>query len=102
MSALVETFFTVYLILMIIGDIASGTMYQHFFNAAKALFVIGYLLLSLKGGIYGTTFQQVTLLVDLRIFLTVSILLGLLGLAKSILQAVNYMSEKAEPPILPI
>jgi hypothetical protein len=81
---------------MIVGELASGTIYQYFFNVAKALFVIGYLIYSLGGGIFGMTFQNVNLMIDLRLFLAVATLLGLLGLAKSILQAVNYMSEKAE------
>jgi hypothetical protein len=41
---------------------ASGTIYQHFFNAAKALFVISYLILSLKGGIMGVTFENMSCL----------------------------------------
>jgi hypothetical protein len=34
--------------------------------------------------------------VDLRLFLAIAMLLSLLGLAKSVFQAINYMSEKAE------
>lgn len=93
---LVETFVVIYVVLMIIGDLASGTIFQYFFNVAKALFVIGYLIVSLGGGIFGVTFENIRLMVDLRFFLAVATLLGLLGLAKSVLQAVNYMNEKAE------
>jgi hypothetical protein len=35
-------------------------------------------------------------MVDLRMFLVIAVLLSLLGLAKTVLQAINYMSEKAE------
>jgi len=93
---MVETFVIVYIILIIIGELTSGTVFQHFFNAAKALFVIGYLVLSLKGGIFGLTFKNVSLMVDLRLFLIIVILLSLLGLTKSVLQAINYMNEKTE------
>jgi hypothetical protein len=93
---MIETFVMVYIVLMIVGDLASGTIYQYFFNVAKALFVIGYLILSLGGGIFGVTFESVRLMVDLRFFLAIAMLLGLLGLGKSVLQAVNFMSEKAE------
>jgi uncharacterized ion transporter superfamily protein YfcC len=93
---LVETFMIVYLVLMIIGDLSSGTIYQYFFNVAKALFVIGYLIVSLGGGIFGMTYESISLMIDLRLILAIAVLLGLLGLAKSVLQAVNYMSEKAE------
>jgi hypothetical protein len=93
---MIETFVMVYILLMIVGELASGTIFQYFFNVAKALFVIGYLIFSLKGGIFGLTFQNVSLMVDLRLFLTIATLLSLLGLAKSVFQAINYMSEKAE------
>jgi len=93
---MIETFVMVYILLMIVGELASGTIFQYFFNVAKALFVIGYLIFSLNGGIFGLTFQNVSLMVDLRLFLAIAMLLSLLGLAKSVLQAINYMSEKAE------
>ena len=96
LQQVIETFFIVYIVLMIVGDLTSGTIYQHFFNATKALFVIGYLLFSLRGGVFGTSFENVSLMVDLRLFLVIAVLLSLLGLAKTVLQAINYMSEKAE------
>ena len=93
---MIETFVMVYILLMIVGELASGTIFQYFFNVAKALFVIGYLIFSLNGGIFGLTFQNVSLMVDLRLFLAIAMLLSLLGLARSVLQAINYMNEKAE------
>lgn len=96
LQQMIETFIMVYVFLIIISELASGTIFQFFFNAAKALFTIGYLILSLKGGTMGMTIENVNLVVDLRIFLAIAMLLSLLGLAKSILQAVNFMSEKAE------
>lgn len=92
----VETFVTVYVSLMIVGELASGTIFEHFFNAAKALFVILYLILSLKDGIIDLTFQNISFVVDLRLFLGIAMLLSLLGLAKSMLQAINFLSGRAE------
>jgi hypothetical protein len=96
LQQMIETFVMVYILLMIVGELVSGTIFQYFFNVAKALFVIGYLIFSLNGGIFGLTFQNVSLMVDLRLFLAIAMLLSLLGLAKSVLQAINYMNEKAE------
>lgn len=96
LQQMIEIFVAIYIVLMIIGELASGTVFQYFFNAAKALFVICYLILSLNGGIFGVTFENASLMVDLRLFLTVAILLGLLGFAKSVLQAINYMNERIE------
>ena len=91
---MIETFVMVYIFLIIVGELASGTVFQHFFNAAKALFVILYLIFSLKSGIMGITFQNVNLIVDLRLFLIIAMLLSLLGFAKSILQTINFLNEK--------
>ena len=96
LQQMIQTFVMVYVVLMIIGDLASGTFFQHVFNAAKALFVMVYLVLFLNEGIFEYTFENVNLIVDLRLFLVVAMLLGLLGLAKSVLQAINYVSERAE------
>jgi hypothetical protein len=96
LQQMIETFVIVYISLMVVEELTSGTIFQFFFNMAKALFVIGYLIFSLNGGMIGLTFQNVNLMVDLRVFLAIATLLSLLGLAKSVLQAINYMSEKAE------
>lgn len=100
LQGMVETFVAVYIVLMIIGDLTAGTIYQYFFSAAKTLFVIGYLILSLGGGIMGFTFENVNLMIDIRLFLAVAMVLSLLGFAKSVLQAINYQSEKAEQQLI--
>lgn len=93
---MIEVFVIVYIFLMIIGEFTAGTIVHHFFNAAKALFVILYLVFSLNGGIVGITVQNLNLIVDLHLFLVVAMLLGLLGFAKSVLQAINFLNKKAE------
>ena len=72
----VEIFVIVYIFLMIIGELSAGTIFNHFFNAAKALFVILYLMLSLKGGTMGMAFEGFNLIVDLRFFLIMAMILG--------------------------
>jgi len=96
LQQMVETFVIVYIFLIIVGELTSKTVFQYFFNMVKALFVIGYLIFSLKNGIFGLTFQNIRLTVDFRLFLVIVMLLSLLGLAKSVFQAINYMNEKAE------
>jgi hypothetical protein len=94
---MVEAFMTVFIVLMILGELTSGTIYQHFFNAARALFVMGYMIVSLQGGILGFNFENVSLMIDIRFFIIFALLLSLVGLAKTVLQAINYMYEKSEP-----
>ncbi|MDI6690991.1 MAG: hypothetical protein QME50_03870 [Candidatus Bathyarchaeota archaeon] len=93
---MVETFVVVYIILIIVGEVTSGTIFKHFFDAAKALFVICYLILSLNGGIFGISYQNLSLIVDLRPLIAIVTLLSLLGFAKSVFQAINFLNEKAE------
>jgi hypothetical protein len=92
----VETFVTVYIIFIIIAELTSGSILQHFFNAAKDLFLIGYLIVSLGTGALSLSFQGLNFVVDIRLFLVIGMLLGLVGLAKSILQTINYLNERAE------
>ncbi len=100
LQQMIETFVAIYMVLMVLGELTSGTIYQHFFNAAKALFVIAYMLMSLKGGIFGLSVENVNLTIDLRLFVVATMLLGLLGFARTILQAIDYMNQKAEPKLL--
>jgi hypothetical protein len=54
-------------------------------------------MFSMGSGVVNLSMGSVNITVDLRLILTIAVLLGLLGVAKAVLEAVNYMSEKAEP-----
>lgn len=92
----IETFVILYISLMIMAELTAGTIVQHLFNVGRTLFIILYMIFALSGGTFSTTFEGVELTIDLSLFLMAAILLGLLGLAKSILQAVDFMHEKTE------
>jgi uncharacterized ion transporter superfamily protein YfcC len=92
----IETFATIYIILVIVAELTSGSILQHFFNGAKALFVIACIIVSLGTGTFSLTFQNFSLLVDIRVFLTIAMMLSLLGLANSVLQTIDHVNEKAE------
>jgi hypothetical protein len=98
LQQMIETFVIVYIVFMIVGELTSGTVFQYFFDSARALFVISFLILSLNGGMISGTFENVNLIVDVRLFLVFAALLGLLGFAKSVLQAISFMNERAEQP----
>lgn len=98
---IVETFVTIYIVLIIIAELTSGSILQHFFNAAQALFIIAYLMVSFRTGIFSLTFQGLNCVVDIHLFLVIAMLLGLLGLAKSVLQTINYLNERAELALAP-
>lgn len=96
LQQILETFVTVYIIFIIVEELTAGTIYNCFFNVARALFVIGYLISTFNEGVFGMTYQNINLIVDLRMVLEIATLLSLLGLARSVLQTINYVSEKAE------
>ena len=93
---MIEAFVMVYITLMILGELTSGTIFHYFFDTAKSLFVVLYLLLTLNEGLLSVNFKNLNLIVDLRLFMTIAMLFSLLGLAKSMLQAINFLSGKAE------
>lgn len=96
LQEMITTFTVVYVVLMVVSDVTAGTILQHFFNGAKALFVIAYLIVSLNSGILNITSGSVNLIIDVRAFLIIIMLLWLLGLARSIMQAISFASERLE------
>jgi hypothetical protein len=92
----IEVFVIVYIMLMILGDLTAKTVFQYFFSTARALFFMAYLLLSMGDGMFNTSYENFSLTVNLTLFYTVAVLLSLLGFARTILQAINFMSERAE------
>ena len=93
---MVETFVMVYIVLIIIAELTAGSIFQHFFNAAKALFIIAYLMVALGTGMFSMTIQGMSFEVDIHLFLLIAMLLALLGLAKSVIQTIEYINEKTE------
>ena len=92
----IEVLVIVYIVLMILGDLTAKTVFQYFFSTARALFFMAYLLLSMGDGVFNTSYENFSLTVNLTLFYTVAVLLSLLGFARTILQAINFMHEKAE------
>jgi hypothetical protein len=92
----IEAFVAVYIVLMILGDLTERTVFQYFFSTARALFFMAYLLLSMDNGVISTTYENFSLTVNLTLFYTIAVTLSLLGFASSILQAINFMSQRAE------
>jgi hypothetical protein len=92
----IETFAAVYIMLMMLGDLTAKTVFQHVFSTARALFFMGYLLLSVGDGIFSMSYESFSLTINLTLFYAIAATLSLLGLARTILQAINFMHKKAE------
>ena len=97
----IETFIAVYIVLMIIGDLTAGTIYNCFLNAGRVLFVISYLIFSIGDGVISTSYETFSLTIDLTILYVIAAMLGMLGFARTALQAINFMSERAESGLKP-
>lgn len=85
---------------VVASELTAGTIFQHAFNIGRALVLIIFFVLALQGGIIS---QDITVesmhlyfLVDLRIYLAMLISIDLLNLAKSLLQAIHFLSERVE------
>jgi hypothetical protein len=96
LQQMLQTFIIIYVALMIVSNLTSGTVFQHIFGAARCGFVMAYMIVSLNSGIFDYTFGSVSLMVDLRMFLVIVMMLEILGLAKSVILAIDFVSQKAE------
>ncbi len=97
----IQIFVTIYIVLMILGDLTERTIFHCFFNAARALFIIAYMVFSVGDGVMSVPVENFTLTVNLSILYTIIALLGLLGLAKALMEAIHFMSERAESGLKP-
>jgi hypothetical protein len=97
----IELFVAVTIVLVILSDLASNTIYQCFLNAGRALFTIAYLVFALGDGMLNVSYESFNLKVNLTAFYAIAAMLSLLGFAMSVLQAINFISERAETGIKP-
>jgi len=98
---LLNLFAGIVIFFVVASELTSGTIFQHGFNIGKAIILIAFFVLAFNGGFVELEVRGIRIWTDLRILLVVLIALDLLGLAKSILQAVNFLSEKAEKQLPP-
>jgi len=101
-TTLLCVFSAIVVFFSVVTELFSGTILQHAFCVGRAIVLIVYFVYALNGGIFMSTFQipgqqqVIHIFADLRAFLAVLILINLLGFAKGMLQAINFLSGKAE------
>ncbi len=95
-GTLIETYVLVYVAFIIAGELTKGTIYQYGLSMGRAFFFIGYSIYALNNGIITQTIQSVTFSVNLQIFLIMIIFIGTLDFARSLIQIINHMADKAE------
>jgi len=84
----------------VVTKLFSGTILEYAFSIARALIMILYLIAVFNGGIisFAVSMEEasVNLAVNLEALLTILILVNLLGIAKSMLQATNFLAKKID------
>ena len=98
---LVTLFAAVVIFFAVTAELTSGTIYQHALNIGKALILIMFFVLALDGGIMKFNLdimegQSIGIMADLRVYLMMLVAIDLLGLARSVLQTVKFLSDKTE------
>lgn len=99
-AQLLGLFTAIVIFFVVASELTSGTIFQHAFNVGKAIILLLFFVLALNGGIVSLSLNlesvPINFLVDLRIYLIMLITIDLIGLARTVLQAVSFLSEKAE------
>lgn len=104
-----EPLFLAFMVLFISFEVAihllSGTIFPYALGVARALILMSLLIYTTNGGITtmaipldGVTLQ---LMIDFRTILAVFLLFSLVAVVKNVLQAVEFLSERAEEPMIP-
>jgi len=96
LTGLVNLFVIVIVFFVVASELTSGTIFQHAFNVGKAIILIVFFVLALGGGVVTLDVERIHLFADLRVVLGMLIVIDLLSLAKSVLQAVNFLLDRAE------
>lgn len=89
----------IFVILLFAVELSYGTVFHYIFSFARSLVFLIYLVYVLNGGILFLSMlvqgTPMDIIVDVRIFLTIVIFVLVLGLAKTVLQTINFLTGKA-------
>ena len=99
-APLTNIFAAVFIIFLVVGVFTSGTIYQYVFGAARALVTMIFFIYALNGGIVALAVPiegtSVNIMVDLRVILSMIVLVCLLGIGKNVVEAIDFVSAKVE------
>lgn len=95
-TQLLRTFAIVIVFFVVVGELLAGTVFHYALNIGKALVFMVFFIYTLNGGFFAFDFETVHVEADLRVYLAMLLFVDFLGLAKSLLQAVNFLAERTE------
>ncbi|UCE96116.1 MAG: hypothetical protein JSV51_00440 [Candidatus Bathyarchaeota archaeon] len=88
--------FALYLFFIFVIELTKGTIFQHLFSIANSLMIVFYFIHILNTGVINFSIEEINLVIDLRFFLSLFVLGGVLGFAKNMLRLLNWMNEREE------
>jgi hypothetical protein len=99
-NQLFDLFVGIAVFFAVITNLFSGTILGYAFSIARALVMIIYFIFALDGGIISLSMpiSEVTasFVVDVKAFLTILVLVNLLGIGKNLLQVTSFLAKKVE------
>lgn len=99
-TQLISTFAIVVVFFIVVSELLAGTIFQHALNMGKALVFMAFFVYALNGGFMAFDLPmelgKVHIEADLRVYLAMLLIINFLALAKSLLQAVDYLAKRTE------
>jgi len=99
-NQLFDLFVGIAVFFAVITNLFSGTILGYAFSIARGLVMIIYFIFALDGGIISLSMpiseSTVSFVVDVKVFLTILVLVNLLGIGKSLLQVTSFLAKKVE------
>lgn len=89
-------FIAVYIVFIFVIELSRGTVFQHVCSIANSLIIVIYFAHVMSQGMINMGIAGFNLTIDLRFFLSIFVLGGILGFARTMLQLLNWMNEKEE------
>ena len=105
-----EPFFLTFMMILVSFEVAiqllSGTIFPYVLGVARALISMAFLIYITNGGIITIAApleggMMIHFVIDFRTILAVFLLFSLVTVAKNVLKAVEFLSERAEQPMIP-
>lgn len=95
-SQLIDIFFIAIIFFAFIIEFFSKTIVKYMLEFSRSLFIISYFIVALNGGIVEAKVQNIGITVNLQFFLLMLILINIIGIARTVLAAINFLNEKSE------
>jgi len=99
-ESLTNIFAAVFIFFLVVGVFSSGTVFQYVFGVARTLALMVFFIYVLNGGIITLTVPvegaSINIVLDVTVVLAMLVLICLLGIGKNVVQAIDFMSSKAE------